>query len=57
MPPILEVHEPVKKFAELTAVKFLPTSRAMQDRLDLVLRGQGLNAVLAGFAAGFFLHR
>ena len=43
-----------------TAVKILPTSWAMQGMLDLVLRGQGLSAVLpeaavlVGFAAVFF---
>ncbi len=42
------------------AVKILPTSWAMQGMLDLVLRGQGLSAVLpeaavlVGFAAVFF---
>jgi ABC-2 type transport system permease protein len=44
-----------------TAVKILPTSWAMQGMLDIVLRGQGLVAVLPeasvllGFAAMFFL--
>jgi ABC-2 type transport system permease protein len=44
-----------------TAVKILPTSWAMQGMLDIVLRGQGLAAVLPeasvllGFAAVFFL--
>ena len=43
-----------------TAVKILPTSWAMQGMLDLVLRGQGLSAVLpeaavlVGFAVVFF---
>lgn len=43
-----------------TAVKILPTSWAMQGMLDIVLRGQGLSAVmpeagvLLGFAAVFF---
>lgn len=43
-----------------TAVKILPTSWAMQGLLDLVLRGQGLSAVLpeaavlVGFAVVFF---
>lgn len=43
-----------------TAVKILPTTWAMQGRLDIVLRGQGLTGVLAeagvllGFAAVFF---
>jgi ABC-2 type transport system permease protein len=43
-----------------TAVKILPTTWAMQGMLDLVLRGQGLSAVLpeaavlVGFAVVFF---
>ena len=44
-----------------TAIKILPTSWAMQGLLDIVLRGQGLSAimleagVLLGFAAVFFV--
>ena len=53
---------PIELFPEFvrTAVKVLPTSWAMQGMLDLVLRGQGLAAVLPevgvllGFAMVFF---
>ena len=54
---------PIELFPEFvrTAVKVLPTSWAMQGMLDLVLRGQGLAAVLPevgvllGFAIVFFV--
>jgi ABC-2 type transport system permease protein len=53
---------PIELFPQFvrTAVKILPTSWAMQGMLDIVLRGQGLNAilpeagVLLGFAVVFF---
>jgi ABC-2 type transport system permease protein len=53
---------PIELFPQFvrTAVKVLPTSWAMQGMLDIVLRGQGLAAVLPkagvllGFAAVFF---
>jgi len=53
---------PIELFPQFvrTAVKVLPTSWAMQGMLDIVLRGQGLAAVLPealvllGFAALFF---
>jgi ABC-2 type transport system permease protein len=54
---------PIELFPQVvrTAVKILPTSWAMQGMLDIVLRGQGLAAVLPeagvllGFAVAFLL--
>jgi len=54
---------PIELFPQFvrTAVKVLPTAWAMQGMLDIVLRGQGLSAilpeagVLLGFAAVFFV--
>ena len=54
---------PIELFPQVvrTAVKILPTTWAMQGMLDLVLRGQGVTAilpevgVLLGFSAVFFV--
>jgi ABC-2 type transport system permease protein len=54
---------PIELFPEFvrTVVKVIPTTWAMQGLLDIVLRGQGLPAVLPeaavllGFAAIFYL--